>query len=325
MSEGTAPFVIWSPPHEDSFFTVDPTGTGGNFVFAPFHSSEKHIEFSGKKVAFDLADFHIPFQSLQAFRASETQELSHQRKIKKAIEQIIESDLDKVVLSTITFKADLKPSADWLQSLKKNHPNTFVYCLYHPEAGCWMGATPEILVSADGDRFKTMSLAGTRKYEDDTIPWGQKESLEQSIVTDYIKARLKEGGAEELRISRPETVRFGDLEHIRSELRFKTDDISRTLDLLHPTPAVCGTPLDTAYEAITALEDHDRKWYTGYLGWHDDQGDSYFYVNLRCFEVYSNGILGYTGGGITFDSLPNEEWDETRHKLNALLSPIEKL
>ena len=89
--------------------------------------------------------------------------------------------------------------------------------------------------------------------------------------------------------------------------------------MLHPTPAVGGSPKDVALPLIRALEGIDRGWYAGALGWTDAAEDGEFCVALRCALVEGATARCYAGDGIVADSDPAEELAETEVKLGALL------
>lgn len=309
--------IYWSLPGSDVLNTLDQSEGNDRFYFAPFDPAGEPIVLTGKVVeaSWDAIDLSLPSDTLPS---AGTSAQDHRTWVKTAIRFIAESDLDKVVLSTVNAIPGSVQLGESLKALRERYPQAMVYVFHHPETGMWMGASPEPLVNSSDGRYLTASLAGTRLYEEIPVPWGQKESLEQSIVTDYIKSKLRESGATELRISRPDTIRFGDIEHIRSEIRFDSDDLDKTIRYLHPTPAVCGTPLKTALQFIEEHESHTRKWYTGYFGVIHENTDAQLFVNLRCCEVFSNGILVYAGGGITFESEPEHEWEETRAKAASI-------
>jgi len=87
---------------------------------------------------------------------------------------------------------------------------------------------------------------------------------------------------------------------------------------LHPTPAVCGLPKNEAKSFILENENYDRKYYTGFLGELNSDvngiNTSSLYVNLRCMEIAKDEAIIYVGGGITKDSIPEKEWEETVRK-----------
>ena len=88
---------------------------------------------------------------------------------------------------------------------------------------------------------------------------------------------------------------------------------------LHPTPAVGGEPGPVAEPLIPALEDMDRGWYAGAVGWTDLAEDGEFSVALRCALLSGSVAHLYAGCGIVADSVPAEELAESEVKLQALL------
>ncbi|MNQ93520.1 Isochorismate synthase DhbC [compost metagenome] len=92
--------------------------------------------------------------------------------------------------------------------------------------------------------------------------------------------------------------------------------------LLHPTPAVCGSPRDRAAELIRELEAYDRGFYAGAVGWTNAVGDGAWYVALRCAEVCGREARLYAGAGIVEGSDPAAEADETSGKFQAVLRAL---
>jgi isochorismate synthase len=52
-------------------------------------------------------------------------------------------------------------------------------------------------------------------------------------------------------------------------------------------------------------------------------GISKLYVNLRCMQLFDQTAKLYAGAGITFDSIPEKEWDETTLKCHTLLDVMD--
>jgi isochorismate synthase len=109
---------------------------------------------------------------------------------------------------------------------------------------------------------------------------------------------------------------------------------------LHPTPAVCGLPLTDAKRFIQDNEKYQRAYYTGFLGElnykeertrnrnrRNQENSAYrsvvrtseLYVNLRCMQKVGDSFIIYVGGGITADSDPKKEWQETESKAQTML------
>ena len=91
---------------------------------------------------------------------------------------------------------------------------------------------------------------------------------------------------------------------------------------LHPTPAVGGIPVEEGTQFLIKNEKLDRAYYAGFLGpvWEDTKID--FFVNLRCAQILKEAILLYVGAGITFESDPEKEWEETQNKTKTLLAAL---
>ena len=148
---------------------------------------------------------------------------------------------------------------------------------------------------------------------------------EQEMVSNTIEENFRSLGLD-VHKEGPVTVSAGKhIEHLRTVYKAKRD---RTLDvdllnLLHPTPAVCGIPRYGAVEWLKHEEEHDRSYYAGFLGPVLNGGFDFF-VNLRCALILDNKAYIYVGGGITADSDPESEWEETESKARTLLDLMEK-
>ncbi len=211
------------------------------------------------------------------------------------------------------------------QAMCRKHPNAFVY-LFKSEDECWMGASPEPLLRLRENRVSTVSLAGTRPFAEKHMnieKWTVKEVLEQEYVTRYIHDVFHSFGIRDYRVSSPYVKKAGNLLHLRTDFSLSLQMISGRLwelvEALHPTPAVAGQPKDEAIRYIKELEPHDREYYTGFLGPVTKDREMDLFVNLRCMKVTPEFLALYVGGGITLDSDPADEWEETRLKAESLL------
>jgi isochorismate synthase len=247
----------------------------------------------------------------------------------KLIEILTSAEAKKVVISRTTV---IDPFSK-LQLIKlynvlcKTYPEAFVYFAHFPPYGIWMGATPETLISCHGNECTTMALAATRKKGSQS-EWGQKEREEQAIVSRYIHDILIKHQVQSLHISDPFTKQAGVAEHLCTTFNFELYDQSSMLDLvadLHPTPATCGIPKNEALRLIRQFEKHNREYYSGYLGPINHLEKTDLFVNLRCMKILGSRMTLFAGGGITQDSVPENEWEETKLKTKTLLSVIEKI
>ena len=255
--------------------------------------------------------------------------------VAEGIKQIEQGTFEKIVPS----RAQLIPLdsrfdiVDVFQRLCTNVPNALVSFVTTPESGSWIGATPELLVNVENKNiFRTIALAGTQIYHEGvnvkTVAWTQKDIEEQALVERYIISCFKKIRLREFEEHGPKTVVAGNLLHLKSE--FKVDMQATNfpqlgsvmLQLLHPTSAVCGVPLDTSMEFLHRYEKYDRQYYAGYLGPVNFNNDINIFVNLRCAQLLEDKAVLYAGAGVTIDSTPEHEWNETEMKMNTLLKII---
>ncbi len=334
------PFVIYASPDSseitghfqgDRTLHLSEAVQGEAFIFAPFQSEESPVCIPYKfswSVTTTVPSKAAAVASI-TYEDSDMARSTHMALVSSALEYLEEKDAEKVVVSrraTVDLKqADLRVI---MNRLFTTYPSAFRYIWFHPETGMWCGATPEVLLKADGATFETMSLAGTRGFVPGNVSvWTEKEQLEQQLVTDYITERLQKV-TKVLKVSKPYEYQAGNLFHLRSDIKgvLKNGTLSRIMrvaGLLHPTPAVCGIPLKGSKKFLTKYEGYDREYYTGYLGpITTDNGVSQLYVNLRCMKIEEGKAHLYVGGGITSASDPDSEWVETQNKLQTMLQVI---
>ena len=251
--------------------------------------------------------------------------------VEKGITAINEGEFDKVV-SARTYDEPLSENfniIDQFNRLEKAYPDAFVSLVSILGKGTWMGATPELLIESSTDHFRTVSVAGTQPFPLDKdlseAAWNQKEIEEQAMVSRYIIEQFKTIRLREFIETGPRSVRAGNMIHLKTEYNVNLNEVhfpelgTVMLHLLHPTSAVCGMPKFSALRFIAANEHLNREFYSGFLGPVNMDGVSRLYVNLRCMQILRTRAVLYAGSGITHDSVPEKEWDETALKCQTLL------
>lgn len=336
LLESGTPFVAYRKPtdisvtlmvqQDDSLYFLKNYSQKG-FVFAPFDDQEKSILFPLEKCKIFSTSISYPQYNLTiekkentSLNSDEKAKTSHIKLVDKGIDFLRLKNVRKVVLSrkeTIPIGQILK--SEIFNRLIRYYTQAFVFIYFHPKVGLWIGATPETLLSIKGNGFKTMALAGTQSNErKKQIEWGEKEIEEQQIVTDFIVKQLKDFN---LNVTKPFTKRSGDLFHICTEINGKlssNDQIETLIHKMHPTPAVCGLPKEMAKSFILQNENYNREFYTGFLGELNIKKLNDLYVNLRCMKINDQTASIFIGGGITKDSDPENEWEETVSKSEVM-------
>ena len=156
-----------------------------------------------------------------------------------------------------------------------------------------------------------MALAGTMACADGAcVPldaWSEKNRREQRLVAQYVRDLLRQ-----LTIEPEESETYvrkvGAICHLETDFRFLLPEglgVGTVLSRLHPTPAVCGVPTESARRAILACEPEPRRYYAGFCGPLNLLHETRLYVNLRCLEVMPSLLRFHAGGGLLLES--NEE------------------
>lgn len=237
--------------------------------------------------------------------------LSYISDVTHLIDEMVQSGVDKVVFSRVK-KFDLKIGpVDLFNQLMEVYPDAFVYLISGGDIGTWIGATPERLIEQTPKGNRIMSLAGTKLSEDNS-DWGQKELKEHQYVTDQIRAKLKKLNIDfqEEPISE---YSAGPVKHLLKNFYIPTSSSAWAVaKKIHPTPAIAGVPEKEAIDLIKQFENHDRGLYTGLIGLRGSI--TKVFVNLRCAQIFKDHLYMYVGGGLTKDSIPELEWEETENK-----------
>jgi len=260
---------------------------------------------------------------------------SYQHLVALCRDAVLQGSFEKVVPSRCK-KIPLPENFDLARlftTLSHRYPTAMVSVFSSPVTGTWIGATPEMLVSVDAQQhFHTAAVAGTQQFipgtDLRTITWTQKEIEEQALVERYVISCFKKIRLREFEERGPKTVVAGNVVHLKTE--FEVDMVATRypqlgtvmLQLLHPTSAVCGMPLEPSMAFLKQYEGYNRQFYSGYLGPVRIDQETHLFVNLRCMNVSTDSALVYAGAGVLGDSDPEKEWRETELKMNTLLDVI---
>lgn len=312
------PRLWWRPPGHADVFTLIPDAEGtSTFHFVPFDASQgaPEMTWKGHAVRADRPAAGT-LSKVTTPAVQDTSRKEHEGNVLEALEAIRSGALDKVVVSRALVLNDSADPETVFAKLCDMHPRALVYLMHHPAEGTWCGATPELLLRAQQNDVDTVSLAGTRR-DGSTAAWTDKERQEQQVVTDHILDKLSEMGATDIAFNGPHDKRYGELVHLETRIAAHfSGNLHHMAKALHPTPAVCGRPVEEAATFIRTKERHDRTYYAGFLGWSSPLGCAY-YVNLRCAHWAGNGVVLFAGGGIVQGSVPELEWSETEAKLQS--------
>ena len=239
--------------------------------------------------------------------------------------------LGKIVLARDLYAAVADPidARVLLQRLAARYPDCYAFA-----CDGMVGATPELLISRDGDQVRSLVLAGT-------TPRGGSEAedtaLGEALLADpknieehlYASASMREALGPLcaiLEMTEPVLIKLPNLQHLGTHVRgtLSTDKSALALAAaVHPTAAVCGTPAEPALELIRELEHMDRERYAGPVGWIDAAGNGEWGIALRSAQLSGRTARLFAGCGIVAGSVPRAELAEAQVKFRPMRSALE--
>lgn len=218
-------------------------------------------------------------------------------------------------------------------SLANPSPHMFYY---ESEGLILIGSSPERLVCVRGGVAETLPIAGTRPRganpaQDEALGAAlcadSKERAEHDMLVDLARNDLG-------RVAKVGSVRldeyaglqkFRSVQHLVSRVSCDLDERKDALDALaacFPAGTVSGAPKIRAMTRVAEIEADSRGFYAGCFGYVDHRGELDMTLNIRTICVTQDRISIQAGAGIVLDSDPELEYQETRHKAQALFEAI---
>jgi menaquinone-specific isochorismate synthase len=270
-------------------------------------------------------------------RGAESREAGDYRAaVAEALRRISAGEFQKIVLARaqdLQMAVPLHPLRV-LNGLRQRFPACYAFSVGDGHGRSFIGASPERLVRVSRGALETEALAGSARRgtgasEDAALAHAllrsEKDLREHRLVLESIARRLAQLGMTVDLTVRPTLRRLANVQHLATAVSVPLPQGVRLLDalaVLHPTPAVGGTPRETAIAAIRGLEGFPRGLYAGALGWMNGRGGGEFFVGIRSALIEGCHARVYAGAGIVAGSTPEQEFAETELKFAALVDAL---
>lgn len=249
----------------------------------------------------------------------------------RALEKVV---LGRRVLLPLAHGASAPEAAGRLLRSMGEGRRGYAFSVPLLHGGALVGHSPELLLRRRGGVVESCPLAGSAPRTGDPdldadsrgrLLASDKDRREHRYVVDEVTARLREVCTE---VDAPASPRIFETETmlhlgtpVRGALTGRAPGAFALAELLHPTPAVCGTPTSRAREVIAAIEE-PRGYFTGMVGWQNRAGDGETAVAIRCAEITPAAVEVFAGAGVISDSVPSAEADETGAKMRTVLRAL---
>ena len=263
------------------------------------------------------------------------QELTSAEEYKAAIEQIhhyIRQGDTYQVNYTVQLQQNLTadPFAIYNRLVVEQnaHYNAFIQ---HDDVSI-ISISPELFFKKDGDRLTTRPMKGTTNRglttENDLkqaqwLAQDQKNRSENMMIVDLLRNdmnRISKIGSENVKrlcqVEQYSTV-WQMTSTIETQL-LPNSSLSDVFQALFPCGSITGAPKIATMEIIKKVEKQSRGVYCGAIGILVPQGPSIFNVAIRTLQMEGTKAVYGVGGGITWDSKWEAEYEETKQKAAVL-------
>ncbi len=248
----------------------------------------------------------------------------------KAVRKYIElGDVYQVNLSQrFDLPFSMEPQ-ELLSRLYEEQPVPFACSLDFGEFSVVSGSM-ELFLRKKGDRVVTRPIKGTRprgRGNKKDLLGSEKERAENLMIVDLMRndlGRVCDFGS--VRVNRlfeiePYSTLYQMVSEVEGRLR-EGVGVAEIIKATFPPGSVTGAPKRRAMEIINELEPHLRGPYCGVIGFFEPGGDFTLSVAIRVLAASGNIGHLWVGGGITWGSVPELEYDETLVKARAMMSAL---
>lgn len=272
----------------------------------------------------------------------------YEEAVRTAKRHVLDGDIYQGVISR---SRELRGEVDSLglyAALREVNPSPYMYVLRHDDRSI-VGASPETLVSVQGDRIVSNPIAGTcprgtSPVEDRRLAGEMladaKERAEHTMLVDLARndvRRVSEAGS--VRVEEfMNVLKYSHVQHIESTV---TGTMAADADAFDATRAtfpagtLTGAPKVRAMEIIEALETTPREAYGGGVGYYAWTGDADFAIVIRtatldesppgASDTDETAVTVRAGAGLVADSDPAAEYEETEQKMDGVLAAIDRI
>ena len=256
--------------------------------------------------------------------------------ISKAKKYINEGDIFQVVTSQ-RFETEYDLEATSLyRSLRRLNPSPYLVNLNFSDIGL-VASSPELLVQLRNEKITIRPIAGTRKRGKNAsedlelskdLLSDQKELAEHLMLLDLGRNDVgRVAQSKSVKVTEKMIVEYySHVMHIVSNVEGLIDKKFDAVDALKagfPAGTVSGAPKIRAMEIIEELENLNRSFYAGCMGYFDSNGDMDTCISLRSGLIKNGKLYIQAGGGVVYDSKPEDEYQETINKAGALMAAAE--
>ncbi len=248
---------------------------------------------------------------------------------------IVDGDVFQVVLSQRFCMEDSRDPINIYRGLRSINPSPYMYFFNFGNFNM-IGASPEPLVKINGNKVLTCPIAGTRKRGSndaeeavlvEDLLSDEKEIAEHNMLVDLARndlGRVCKYGSVKLK-EYMNVEKYSHVMHLVSRVEGELNESSTIYDALRsvfPAGTLSGAPKIKAMQIISGLEPDRRGPYGGAVGYFGYDGNLDSCITIRTAIVKDGKVYVQAGAGIVYDSVPENEYQETLNKAAALFKAV---
>ncbi len=299
-----------------------------------YAKAEREIEAMEQMVLKPIQPFNPIKANLGEFKSNQTR-VQYNANVLKCKEYIKNGDAFQIVYAQ-KFSASYDQSLfSAYRYLRTTNPSQYMVYLHNDDVEV-AGSSPETLVKVVGKKVISMPIAGTRRrgktQEEDLalereLLADEKETAEHNMLVDLGRndvGRVCDFGT--VKVTDYKAIkRFSHVMHITSQVTGQLSEGKDALDALRavfPAGTLSGAPKIRACEIIDELEPERRGIYGGGMGYLDFGGNMDICITIRTMIKKGDRVSVQAGGGIVFDSVLDNEFQETVNKAGACMTAL---
>ncbi len=254
----------------------------------------------------------------------------YEKAVEKVKGHIKEGDIFQGVISQRFNVRREKDSLSVYRALRHINPSPYMFYFNYGDHKV-IGSSPEILVKAKDGVATVRPIAGTRKrtfidegklIED--LKQDEKEVAEHVMLVDLGRNDLgRVCNFDSVKISDMMSIEtYSHVIHMVTNVEGDLKPLMTPIDLfkaVFPAGTVSGAPKIRAIEIINEIEPDPRGIYSGSVGYFNLDGDVDFCIAIRSIIAEDNQYFVQAGAGIVNDSIPENEYNETKNKAEGVL------
>jgi para-aminobenzoate synthetase component 1 len=263
---------------------------------------------------------YMPWQGVTTPWLSSQSKSTYEDNVRLIKEKIADGDIYQVNLCRILSTKCDQSLQGLAVNLQSNNPAPFASYLKLDGLEI-ASASPELFLEKKGAVIKSTPIKGTAK----TDSFGEKDRAENVMIVDLMRNDFgvicEPGSVDVPRLLA--TQSHPGLFHLVSDVVGKLrEDVNwpEIASALLPAGSISGAPKSSAIKSIKQIESVERGPYCGVIGWVEND-QALLSVGIRIFWSQSDGQINFgTGAGITYQSDPISEWEETALKAARLVA-----